>query len=154
LPPYSDYSILDHPTGLRATSAVEVSTDGGTSSDVRTVPAGLSALEAAIDEELWRLTRSASPEPGQVRLSVDSLVPLLESHGVTAVRSFLDRVGARVRSVRGMAHYVLPVPGDSEPVREVVESFDAVIELRSPDGRPEQRWHLPDRDLTTRWVRL
>jgi hypothetical protein len=153
LPPNTDYCILDQPTGLRA-SAAELSTDGGTSAGVRTVPAGLGALEAAIDEELWRLTCSDVPGPGQVRLSVDSLVPLLEGHGEGAVRGFVDRVGARVRSVRGMAHYVLPVPGDAEPARAVVDSFDAVVELRAPGGRGEQRWHLPEQGLTTRWVRL
>jgi hypothetical protein len=33
--------------------------------------------------------------------------------------------------------------------------FDARIELRRRDGfAPEQRWHVPEHDARTSWVRL
>ncbi|MFC7079149.1 hypothetical protein [Halorussus caseinilyticus] len=32
------------------------------------------------------------------------------------------------------------------------EVFDARVELRSRAGEVEQRWHLPDDDITTDWV--
>jgi hypothetical protein len=53
-----------------------------------------------------------------------------------------------------MAHYHLAAGRRDDVVVELAPAFDAVIELRIDDDRPEQRWHVPDRDLHTDWLPL
>jgi hypothetical protein len=53
-----------------------------------------------------------------------------------------------------MAHYHLPLPDDSATVRRLSPLFDARIELRETNGRPEQRWHFPECEEPTAWVAL
>ena len=50
----------------------------------------------------------------------------------------------RVRSVRGLAHYHLPVDAEDDIAHVFRPLFDAVVELRVADGRPQQRWSLVD----------
>ncbi|WP_168215773.1 DUF7504 family protein [Halorussus ruber] len=108
-----------------------------------------------------------SHRPASVRLSVDSLVPLLDRYDREAVRRFLRAVTDRVHDRDAMAHYVLPVAYDSDTCQGLVEEFDAVVELRttiecatdsSGDSprphRAEERWHLPESDATMPWVPL
>lgn len=118
---------------------------------------GLQAgLEAAI-ETLAREARALSP--GDLRVAVDSLAPLVDLHGAEAVRRCLDMVGGQVRETDAMAHYVLPDGMETEAVQSLVPAVDAVIELRTVnadehDHDVEQRWHVPDRDLATGWTPL
>lgn len=94
-------------------------------------------------------------DPAELRLSVSSLDRLVHEHDLTAVVRFARAVSAMVRGVRGMAHYHLPHPDDDEVVDRLSPLFDARIELRKRDGLPtEQRWHVPEYDQTTDWVRL
>lgn len=93
-------------------------------------------------------------DPAELRLSLFTLSYLANQHDPAAVDRFVSAVGDHVRGVRGMAHYHLPVADDSKPVRRLTPLFDARIELRETNGRPEQRWHFPDDDVTTVWVGL
>lgn len=93
--------------------------------------------------------------PSELRLSVSSLDRLAHEHDPDAVARFVRSVSAMVRGVRGMAHYHLPRPDDDEVVDRLSSLFDARIELRKRDGLPtEQRWHVPQYEQTTDWVRL
>ena len=94
-------------------------------------------------------------DPAELRLSVESLECLEHGHGREELVRFVQRVTAIVRDVSGMAHYHLPVTDDADLVEQVSPLFDARIELRKREGLPtEQRWHIPDYDRTTEWVRL
>lgn len=94
-------------------------------------------------------------DPSELRLSVSSLGWLTHEHDPNAVAKFVRSVGAMVRGVRGMAHYHLPRPDDADLVERLAPLFDARIELRQRDGLPtEQRWHLPEDEWATDWVRL
>jgi hypothetical protein len=108
-----------------------------------------------------------SHRPAAVRLSVDSLAPLLDRYDRESVRRFLRTVADRVHDRNAMAHYVLPVAYDSDTCQGLTEEFDAVVELRttiecatdSSDDSPrphraEERWHLPESDTTMPWVPL
>jgi hypothetical protein len=110
-----------------------------------------------------------SHRPAEVRLSVDSLVPLLDRYDHESVRQFLQTVTARIHDWNAMAHYVLPVAYDSDRCQGLVNEFDAVVELRTSsertDDRPssedssqsyqaEERWHLPESGATMPWVSL
>lgn len=93
-------------------------------------------------------------DPAELRISLFTLWYLVNQHDSTAVDRFVSTVGDHVRGVRGMAHYHLPIADDSTPVRRLSPLFEARIELREKHGRPEQRWHFPDDDVSTVWVEL
>ncbi|WP_458188336.1 DUF7504 family protein [Haladaptatus sp. NG-WS-4] len=93
--------------------------------------------------------------PAELRLSFDSLVKPLEQCDRDDVERFVRIVTALVRGVSGMAHYHLPLPDDDELVRELSPLFDARVEVDQGDGLvPKQRWHVPEYDQTTNWVRI
>ncbi|WP_128475747.1 DUF7504 family protein [Halorussus pelagicus] len=97
----------------------------------------------------------AGLDPSELRLSVSSLGRLTHEHGPDRVARFVRSVSAMVRGVHGMAHYHLPTPDDDEMVERLSGLFDARVELRKRDGVPtEQRWHVPEHDQTTEWLRL
>ena len=93
--------------------------------------------------------------PSELRLSVASLDRLAHESDPDALARFVRSVSAMVRGVRGMAHYHLARPDDDELVERLSPLFDARVELRKRDGLPtEQRWHVPQYEQTTEWVRL
>jgi hypothetical protein len=115
----------------------------------------LSTLACAVTEEITALAdRTDSLDPAELRLCFDSLTPLVAGNDAVSVRRFLHAITARVRSCRGMAHYHLAAGRRDDVVADLAPAFDAVIELRVDDGRPEQRWHVSDRDLHTDWLPL
>ncbi|UPW00250.1 hypothetical protein M0R88_17290 [Halorussus gelatinilyticus] len=94
-------------------------------------------------------------DPSELRLSVSSLGRMAHEHDPDRIARFVRSVSAMVKGVHGMAHYHLPRPDDDEVVEQLGPLFDARIELRKRDGLPtEQRWHVPQHDQTTEWVRL
>ncbi|WP_458206581.1 DUF7504 family protein [Haladaptatus sp. NG-SE-30] len=94
-------------------------------------------------------------DPAELRLSFDSLIKPLEQCDRQEVEQTLRIVTALVRGVSGMAHYHLPLPDDDDLVQELSPLFDARVEVRQGDGLvPKQRWHVPEYDQTTNWVRL
>jgi hypothetical protein len=120
----------------------------------------LPALRSALTDAIENTTEEADGlRPADLRVGVDSLDPLLEQYGEDVVKRCLDGVGEHVRDHNAMAHYVLTNGYDSDPVQSLVPSVDAVIELRTvcPDEYghdAQQRWHVPQRDLTTEWAPL
>lgn len=105
-------------------------------------------VEQAVDE-----VTAVGVEPGELRLGVNTLEPLLASYSVPAVKRFVDRVSERVVADNGMGHYVLPVPREDAMVEQFAPSFDAVLEHRvGADGTLEERWHVAEPELTSGWV--
>ena len=96
--------------------------------------------------------------PGEIRVGIDSLEPLVEFYGTEQVRDCLGAIGQYVHTQDAMAHFTLPEPYESETVAELAAEVDAVVELRlaeSADSRTtEQRWHVPNRDIRTDWIPL
>jgi len=93
-------------------------------------------------------------EPAELRLCVESLLPLAATHGADRLRALLGPVAERVRTADGIGHYHLPLAADDPLVEELAPRFDAVIHLRTRDGRPEHRWDLVDRDVDSGWLPL
>jgi hypothetical protein len=107
-----------------------------------------------IDEEVRNVRSDGeSLPPAVLRVGVYSLETLLETQGIEAVRELAYRLTGEVRRARGMGHYHLPRAPGSEAVTDLQFVFDARLELRTAEGGPEQRWHLPGRG-TTNWVGL
>ncbi|WP_224332992.1 DUF7504 family protein [Haloprofundus halobius] len=115
---------------------------------------GLRCLEGEISRAVASLDGGHGFSPGELRLSLDSIGPLVEVYTVSRVREFLRRVCDTVEDSNGMGHYHLPLSDDSRRVREFEGVFDARIELRQrePFG-PEQRWHVPGYG-TTGWIQI
>lgn len=115
----------------------------------------LATLACALNEEIGVFTDHTDElDPAELRLCFDSLTPLVAGNDTVAVRRFLHTITGRVRSCQGMAHYHLAAGRRDDVVVELAPAFDAVVELRIDDDRPEQRWHVPDRDLHTDWLPL
>lgn len=145
--------VLDHATEATTRDGTTGRRASPGASRHRRVAPGLDTLETAIRDEVDRLARLDGPlDAAELRLSVDSLRPLLRRHGVDAVGEFVDDVSTHVRAVDGMAHYVLPEPYDSAVVQSTSDHVDAVVELRARRDGPDQRWHLSDSGLTTPWI--
>ena len=104
-------------------------------------------IEAADD-------RAGGLAPGQLRVCLDSLAPLIEEHDRQRVVAFLHAMTSDVDRVNGMAHYHLPVPTDADVVGFIEPLFDAVIELRVGSDGPQQRWTLTDGRGSTDWLAL
>lgn len=133
-----------------ATQAVSAPTGAPTPREIESD--NLGELSWGIAEELIDLEDEG--DAGTIRLCFDSLSPILEDHDREEVVRFLHALTNRVRASSAMAHYHLPVERDSEVVRDVENSFDAVIQLRLTNGVPEQRWHILQEDLDSGWLQI
>ncbi|PSP75388.1 hypothetical protein BRC81_15860 [Halobacteriales archaeon QS_1_68_20] len=92
--------------------------------------------------------------PGELRLCVDALGPLLDVHGEAAVFDFLTLTAARARAADGMAHYHLSVDRHTEVVADLLPTVDALIELGIGADGPRQRWVLDGGDVESPWLPL
>ncbi|WP_458209045.1 DUF7504 family protein [Haladaptatus sp. NG-SE-30] len=138
------------------TRSASVTVDDGHSVDTTVVTSrSLPKLGIAISEAIVEFEReNGKLFPGELRVCFDSLTPLLEEYSNESVFRFLHILIARVRNVNGMAHFHLPMESNSTVVRTLSPVFDAVVEVRSTGGYPEQRWHLIQQDVTTDWLSL
>lgn len=116
----------------------------------------LDDLEAVFDEVRQAMAAVSSETddqlaPGELRVCVDSLAPIVDGFDRPAVVGFLENLGSEVRSHRGMAHAVLPVPELSDGFDWLGSAFDAIVEARRVEGNVQERWLIPDDGLTTEW---
>lgn len=92
--------------------------------------------------------------PSELRVCVDSLVPLLQEYDSEAVFRLLHVTTSRVDQARGMGHYHLPLNPDHDAVNLLEPMFDAVVTVRSRQGTDEHQWYLREADTTTDWLEL
>lgn len=108
-------------------------------------------VEAAVD----RVVGGDSLDPGQLRVGVYSVSPLVGRFGREPVFALLEAIADVVTEYRGMGHVHLPWDDGARVVEALDPLFDARIELRQVPAAgptPEQRWHVDE--LTTEWVEL
>lgn len=137
---------------VRARTRSAATAGGCASTTADAVENDLDALWAAVGDAI-EAHADAGLEPAELRVCVDSLLPLLARHERVAVGRFLGRLTAAVVAHRGMGHVHLPLARDHEHVRALEPLFDGVVELASGNP-PRQRWHLRRSDLTTGWLPL
>lgn len=112
-------------------------------------------LERATIEGLTALEEAAAdPEPGALRLCVDSLRPLLVQHPEGRVRRFVETLGTRVARADGMGHFHLPTRSTDRYVSMLTPEVDAVVEVRTHDGDLQQRWHVFEGAVDSGWLTL
>ena len=141
-------TIIDWETPVRSVSA-STSVDLSSVESTTVRADDLTRLGIEIHE---RVVDGPEYEPGQLRLCFDSLVPLVSRCDTETVFRFLHLVTGSIDRSRAMGHYHLPVSRNAESVRTLEPLFDAVVELRTEAGRPQQRWHIPEKALTTDWL--
>lgn len=128
--------------------------------ETRVVDPQLAGLQAQLADAMAAFDRRAGGlAPAELRVGLDSLDPLVDHYEAGVVRRCLRVVTGYVADHRGMGHYVLTRPYDSDRARSLAGEFDAVVEIRAVDAAgdgpaAEERWHVPDRELTTDWMAL
>lgn len=103
-----------------------------------------------IDDWVSRVDERADPDPGEIRVGVGSLDVLLERDGVGAPRTVAERVHTLMRDHQGVAHLYFPRRRSSPVVEQITVWVDVVVEVRTEEGRPEQRWAVQD-TVETSW---
>ena len=156
--------LLNHVGAVRSVTAPAGATtpaDLAGVKETRVADPQLTGLQCALVETIDDFATDADDalDPAELRVGVDSLAPLVDFYGEDVVRRCLRIVGGYVRNHDAMAHYVLPKPYDSDLVRTLADDADAVVEVRladaTGDGRVgEQRWHVPNRELSVGWTPL
>ncbi len=91
-------------------------------------------------------------EPAELRVGIDTLLPLLEEYGRQQLFKFLHLTNGRTRDANGMAHYHLPVERDARIVPVLSPLFDVVVELRERNGDYQERWVVDDGAHSSGWV--
>ena len=147
--------VVDH-----VPSARTAATQTGTATDQvpieRVYDEDLGVLCEAITDSIAAFERQEGGfDAGRFRLCFDSLRPLIDEHDPEDISRFLARLTTAVCGVHGMGHFILPVAREDDVVDPLVPTFDAVVELRIVNGsREQERWYLPEADLTTNWISL
>ncbi len=133
-------------TGEQARSTATMGRAGGADD--------LAALREAVLDAITELSDEFELEDNDLRVGVQSLDQFSDWADGRGVRRFVQAVSKYVGLVNGTLY--CQFRGDSTRASEVLDLglFDARIELRSQQGCVEQRWHLPDEDITTDWVSL
>lgn len=109
------------------------------------------AISSAIEEFE---TDADGLAPAELRVGIDSLVPLLEEYETERVFKFVHLTSGRTRDADGMIHYHLPMERDSDVAAILEPLFDLVVELRDRNDRLQERWSIRDGDHTTGWISL
>ena len=146
-----DAHVLNHRTGARSAADADAEPAGPT---VESVTGGDDDLRETVVAAIERLDDERDFDPAELRFCFDSLRPVVEDGTADEVDAFLDPICRAVEEASGMGHYVLPVEYGSRPVRAIEDKFDAVVELRTGDAGPQQRWHLRTTQHTTEWFSL
>ncbi|PSQ15817.1 hypothetical protein BRD00_12430 [Halobacteriales archaeon QS_8_69_26] len=116
-----------------------------------TVPNDPDGIREGLGDALSELAdASEGPEPGEIRVCVDSVGQLFDLHEPGEVVTFCYAVAALVEDVKGIGHFHLPADPDDGRVAALEPVFDLVVELRLRDGA-QQRWRTRD-GTTTDWL--
>ncbi|WP_306055231.1 DUF7504 family protein [Natronococcus wangiae] len=91
-------------------------------------------------------------EPSELRIGVDSLLPLLEEYSREQVFRFVHLTNGRTRDADGMIHYLLPVEREADIVSVLAPLFDVIVELRERNGVRQERWTLKNGTLCSGWI--
>jgi hypothetical protein len=139
-----DLRVLDRRARTRSAAATSSTAASATAVDLDRLEREVRAELDAIEAEAGRM------RPAELRVCLDSVAPFLDSHSTDEVRSFVASLADRVRDADGMLHVHLPVAYDDDAVEALSPAVDGVVEV----APGEQRWHLHEADITTKWLEL
>ena len=140
----------DHARGTAATDGAVQFAGGegraGTVTEVETLAELGAATVTAVDRV------ATDTEPGELRVCVDSLGPLVEASSERSAFKLLHQLNAAVREARGLGHVHLPMVRDAERVTVLSALFDVTVELDLFGGEPRQRWYLHEAGIVSDWL--
>ncbi|MFA9415920.1 hypothetical protein [Natrinema sp. HArc-T2] len=145
-------SVISYDARARSATATTPSTSPSiepSTTDVDTLSELGIAIASAIDTFE---ADTDSLEPAELRVGIDSLLPLLEEYGQQHVFKFLHLINGRTQDATGMVHYHLPVERDARIVPTLPPLFDIVVELREHDSEFQERWIIHDGTDSSGWV--
>ena len=142
-------------TALVRHGGVEIAEPLSPTAEERVVDSDLlSALGTTVLGTIDDIEDEAELDPGELRLCLDSVRPLLQHHRSETVFRLLHMVTSRVRQSTGMGHFHLRLDHENDYVRLLEPLFDAIVEVRVESSAVEQRWHLRDSEVTSDWIEL
>jgi len=152
--PAASTRIINYAPDARATSA-EASLNEESTVATEAEPENLPELKTTVAESIADIQdHNKNLSPAELRVCVDSLLPLIDGNGREAVVRLVYPLAQRIRAAQGMGHFHLPIDPELAVVEEFEPMFEAMIELRMDQGVPEQRWHLRDADVMSEWLPL
>ncbi|MFC5969853.1 hypothetical protein ACFPYI_00775 [Halomarina salina] len=96
-----------------------------------------------------------SPDPGELRVGVAPLAPLLDQHRIECIDEFVRVVGRETVRSNGMAHFHLGLDASSDLAAHLLPEMDVHIQLRRRTPRSlEHRWILLRHNVHTDWLPL
>lgn len=111
----------------------------------------VSALAGNAADAITRVSPETAA-PVALRVCVDALDTFVEAHSERTAFRLCHVLNGLVRERRGMLHAHLPRPAESSTVRLFEPLFDVRVDLRTREGRVEQRWTVLEDDLATDWL--
>ncbi len=154
--PSDSHRIVRHEIDVRSASAASSGHESAPSIDVPvTTTETLADLGIEISSAIESFETAADGlEPSELRIGVDSLLPLLETYGTERVFRFIHLTNGRVGRSDGMIHYRLPVDRENEVVSVLTPLFDVVVDLRTHNGVCQERWSLKGESLCSGWISM
>jgi hypothetical protein len=125
--------------------------------DLQFAPAEGGAMVSTLGElgeaTMAAIERAAEgTDPGELRVCVDSLGPLVEDTSERSVFRFCHQLGGAVREAKGLGHVHLPMAHESERATVLGALFDVTVELELFGGEPRQRWYLHEAGIVSDWL--
>jgi hypothetical protein len=117
----------------------------------------LDQLEADIDDAFADLVRTETPAPGELRVGITTVQPLIELAGLQRVEECCTLLVAKARTWDGMVHFHAPMPPTDERVSTLEQHVDARVDLRiGPEEDVEWLWHTgkPEIDSSLSWIAI
>lgn len=113
----------------------------------------LERLSNDVLDAVHRLDNEYRLDDNDLRIGVQSLNQINDRANQQAVTRFIRGVSQTAEFVNGTAYYQFQDSSERAAYLMDTGIFDAEIELRN-DRQSEERWHLPEDDITTDWVEL
>lgn len=137
--------VVSHTSPTRSTAVASAPDASGGPS----ITDGTAELGTAVVEVVDSLAADdGGVAPGELRVGITSLRPLVEADGLDTVLDFCAEVAEAVRGHNGMAHFHYPLADADAAVDRLASPLDARVELRQEGGDPVQcRWHTPYPEL-------
>lgn len=152
--PPNSHRIITHDVDVRSAGTATAPRTTGASSDVPSTSTDtLADLGVELSSAIESFERAADGlEPSELRVGVDSLLPLLEKYGTERTFRFIHLTNGRTRTADGMIHYRFPVGREHDVAAVLTPLFDVVVELRVHNGVRQERWSLKDESLCSGWI--
>lgn len=154
-PDASNLGVVDVTTTARSVAAQGPVTDGpdlddswyDSVDDLR----ALDRIAAKAFDHVSRFERT-DPDPGEIRLCLESLDPFVDCVSDERLFAFVHQLLGAVRTALGMSHVHVSAAFPAETRRLLRPLFDATVHVRSGEDGQEQRWEVHESGYETEWL--